>query len=621
MNEEELKKLVAEIVHGGVRTREEAFARILSELDEGKVPLLFRLIEKESFPLRNAVLELFRRLGGERLYPLLLSHLENTTTELRLFLAQVFRDLKDPRFFPVLKEWLKDPDPNVRAEVCDALGMIGDRRAVPLLVELLSQDPWVVGSVLIALGRFRSPEVQEVIVRSLGSEDLCLYAIIAIGIQGDPELLPPALSLGNADPAWIPVLLENLGTLLWELPDPLVHEHLDPPSPWIEGAMKFSSFQFKPGPLKVIRAFQVNDAFPRLIGEYLEGEEDPYLLETLIQLPATVENLEGLKERLKSDQEFLRWTRLWLFTAPENKRFLYDSLTHPSELVRLEVLLHWENLPEKPLDLLLPLLTDPDPRVRHQVLGFLKEGMKEEGFWERIIRFLTEEPLPRDLIPAIVSELPLPVISRVHERLRGKPPDSAEGEELLFYSELRVDPQGFFERVKVSAREGEEDAILRFLPLLQRNPDPRALQVLQEILPIVSPSLAYAVSETIVHHPAFRSESALSLLRFHLPEEAIVPLLHALEGAPLPLIRAYLEDPPSFTNPLTEWELLRLFLSTDPALGKERFRKALHSRVWFLEEIGAKGLLHLGLTEEIQGALPFFSSEGRAHVEQVLKGN
>jgi HEAT repeat protein len=618
-----LRKLLDEVVRGGVRAREEAFARILSLLDESQIPELFSLIEEGSFAQRNAVLELFRRLGGEKLYPLLSPHLGATGTELRLFLSQVFRDLKDPRFTPVLKGWLKDPDPNVRAEVCDALGMIGDSTSVPLLIELLSADPWVAGSALIALGRFRLPEVKEVILSSLGSEELSLYAIIAIGIQEDPELLPPALSLGNSDPTWIPVILENLGALLWELPDPLLQEYLDPPSPWIEGALNFTSFQGKPGPLKVIRAFRVNDAFSRLIEEYLEGEEeDPFLLETLIHLPATGENLERLRGSLKSDQAFIRWTRLWLFTAPENKSFLYDSLTHPSELVRLEVLLHWENLPEKPLDLLLPLLTDPDPRVRHQVLGFLKEGIKDERWWERVVPFLTEEPLPRDLIPVLVSELPLPVISRVHERLRIHPPDTTEGEELLFYSELRVDPEGFFDRVRSSARKGEEETLLRFLPLLQRHRDPRALSVLKEILGLGPPSLAYAITETIVHHPAFQGEDAIELIRLDLPEEALIPLLHALRSAPPHLIREYLQDPPSFHNPLTEWELLGLFLATELALvGMERFEKALYSRVWFLEEIGARGLLQLGLKEKVLDALPFLSAEGRMRVEDLLKGN
>lgn len=619
MPERSLKEEILLIAQGGVRAREEAFARVLASLNDAAIPELLRLIEEGPFPLRNAVLELFHRVGGEKLFLLLKPYLPRATTAQRLFLAQVFRDLKERQAVPVLLQWLADPDPNVRAEVCDALGAIADPRAFPALRRLIFEDSLVQGAALIALARFPHPEVPELLKHGLSNEDLSLYAIIAIGIRRNPDLLPQAVALGNADPSWIPVLLENLGSLMCEVSDDAIKALLSPPEPWIDAALKTTPLARAPGALKVLRAFQVEEALPCLLSEYLGGEEDSQLLETLVTLPGVQEKLPEIRARLSGDEEMQRWTRLWILLTPENRQFLYDSLTHPSENVRLEALLHWEELPQKPLDLLLPLLSDPDSRVRHQVLVILKQSLIEEKNWGPVLKFLCEEALPQDLIPHIVAEAPLPLITQLCQRLRNREKLAPEGEELLFYAEFRADPKRFYDRLRMLAEKGDEEGILKALVLLQRDKDRRSVEILKEILRRVPPPLAYAVSETLVQHPAFTSEDTLELLKLQLPEESLVPLFHALEALPPEQIRQHLEHLPELANPLSERELLRVLVHCDPEWGRERFRKALHSGIWFLEFEGARGLLRLGCEEEVNAALDSLSSQGRELVEAELR--
>lgn len=618
MDPRAISESLSAIASGGLRAREEAFARLLTELTPGEVSVLLGMVEHGPFPLRNAVLELFQRMGGERLERLLKPHLEEASPPVRLFLAQVFRHLKDRRFVPLLLRWLKDPDPNIRAEVCDALGMIADPAAIPALKEVVEEDPWVAGSALIALGRFPQPEIRPLLLRALTDEELCLYGIIAIGLRRDPELLPEALALGNQDPTWIPVLLENLGALLWELPDEEVQELLNPPEAWIEAAREHPPLSREPGKLKVLKAFRVEEAALPLVQEYLGGAEEAYLLETLSALPGVARVLKELLPSLKGDEEVQRWTQLWLRVSPENQEFLYYSLTHPCEDVRLEVLLHWEKLPEKPLDLLLPLLTDPDTTVRHQAFAILKGSLSDPRYEPVLLRFLSEETLPRDLIPLIVAEAPLSLVHAVRERLSAQEERSQEGEELLFYAEFRADPGRFFQRVRLYAQEGEEEWLLKALELLRRLPDPRVPRLLEEILPLVPPPLAYAVSEALIQHPYFQVEEALKLLRLSLPEESLVPLLHALNEASQGVGDLFKHLPP-LRNPLCEWEVLKLLLRTDPGLGRERFQQALNSGIWFLELEGARGLCRLGEEEAVLAKLSTLSPQGRELVEKELK--
>ena len=198
--------------------REIALRALARIADPGAVEPLIQALATADVWLAPRIADILTRHGNAAVDPLIEVLGESARQPARAWAANVLGEVRAPRAFPVLVRGLSDTDDEVRAKSATALGRLGDRRAVGYLLEHLLTDPapFVRLRIASSLGQFGGPEVTERLVRALGDPAWwvrmrCVEALEQIGPGAEAALL---VALDDSDPdirERVAVALERLG--------------------------------------------------------------------------------------------------------------------------------------------------------------------------------------------------------------------------------------------------------------------------------------------------------------------------------------------------------------------------------------------------------------------------
>ena len=164
------------------------------------------LIHKDP-TVRSATIGLLDRLGQRCADPVaeLATH---QNVDVRVAIAQLLGRIGHPRCSQLLVSMLGDSEVNVRVMVAESIASLRDYGTVPTLLEHLTDDPWVVCSVVNALGELGVADVAPAIDRALqNAMDLndmamaqaCVDTICRLGDQGYLKILLGRMLLAKPD--------------------------------------------------------------------------------------------------------------------------------------------------------------------------------------------------------------------------------------------------------------------------------------------------------------------------------------------------------------------------------------------------------------------------------------
>src|SRR2546426_7076537 len=139
----------------------------LTSIGEASVPALAGCLADRDLTLQESAASILAVIADARVVDPLIASLDSPDWIVRMHAAKALGRIGDPKSVKPLLPLLQDKVKAVRVEAANGLALLG-KAAVPLLVEALKHHDWLVRLHAVeALGRIKSPESVEPLLRVL----------------------------------------------------------------------------------------------------------------------------------------------------------------------------------------------------------------------------------------------------------------------------------------------------------------------------------------------------------------------------------------------------------------------------------------------------------------------
>ncbi|MGH7230032.1 MAG: HEAT repeat domain-containing protein [Nitrospiraceae bacterium] len=177
-----------------------AATHALAAIGETAVPAVGACLDDPNLTVQEAAAAILSAIGDGRVFDPLIAALNRSDWVVRMHAAQALGRIGDVRAVLPLIPLLQDKVKAVRVDAANALALIG-QAAVPVLVETLTHQEWLVRLHAVeALGKIKSPDAVEPLLRLMFNDrDAAIRtdAARSLGDIGDPravEFLLTAMS-------------------------------------------------------------------------------------------------------------------------------------------------------------------------------------------------------------------------------------------------------------------------------------------------------------------------------------------------------------------------------------------------------------------------------------------
>ena len=136
--------LIEEVKSADLYSRTNATEILIILKDRSCTTELISAFNNGSPTIKNNIIKILSKTGGEKAKKLLLSALNDESWEVCYRAVKGLGEMKDPESVDPLVEKLQEKDPRMKRSAMDALGAIGDKRAAIPMIELLKDDDLII---------------------------------------------------------------------------------------------------------------------------------------------------------------------------------------------------------------------------------------------------------------------------------------------------------------------------------------------------------------------------------------------------------------------------------------------------------------------------------------------
>lgn len=197
------------------RAVREAAVAALTAIGEPAVEPLGACLRDENLTVQESAAAILASIGDARVMEALVSALASADWVVRMHVAKALGRIGEARAIPALMPLLQDKVKAVREEASGALARLGPA-AIPVLVDALTHEEWLVRLHAVeSLGKTKSPEAVEPLLRLLFNDrdsSLREDAVRALGDIGHERAVDFLLT-ALKEPGLRPLVVEALGKI------------------------------------------------------------------------------------------------------------------------------------------------------------------------------------------------------------------------------------------------------------------------------------------------------------------------------------------------------------------------------------------------------------------------